>query len=105
MEYCSVLAKSPALFQQFPETTSMATKFQLLQQLPEELLQEVLDSVGSAGLRRFQFTSRWCYEKAAEWLWREVELVDCPTERNERGVERDDHDDTPIVKKLVLLAT
>lgn len=76
--------------------------FQFLQQLPEELLQDILDRLESNSLGCLNITSRWCYEVATPLLWREVNLVDCRTQ-HEEGV--DEHDDTPLIRKLLILAT
>ena len=80
----------------------MAPKDPLLHRLPEELLQDVLERLNPDSLRALNSTSRWCYEAATPLLWREVELVDCRTLHSE-GV--DEHDDIPLIKKLLILAT
>ena len=76
--------------------------FQLLQQLPEELLHEILERLSHHDLVCLNLASRWCYEIATPLIWREVELVDCRTYHDEGGV--DEHDDTPLLKKLLILA-
>lgn len=78
--------------------------FTLLHQLPEELLQDILDRIEEPHLRRFNLASQWCYEKAAPLLWREVTLVDCRAEKDGSTL-KDEHDDTPLIRKLLLLAT
>ncbi|TKA67579.1 hypothetical protein B0A55_10181 [Friedmanniomyces simplex] len=75
--------------------------FQLLPRLPEELLQEVLERLKQSDLKSLQLVSRWAYHVAVPLRWREVELVDCRT-RYEDGV--DEHDDTPLIKVLLVLA-
>lgn len=77
--------------------------FQLLQQLPEELLQNVLAHTNTAEQKSLSLTSRWGHHHATPLLWRNVELVDCRTHYSRR--ELDEHDDTPIIKKLIILAT
>ena len=76
--------------------------FQLLHQFPEELLQEIIDRLGDENLRNLNLASKWTYQVATPRLWREVNLVDCRTQREEG---RDEHDDGPLIKKLLLLAT
>ena len=78
------------------------TDIRLLQQLPEELLQNVLERLDRSALENLSLTSRWCYDVATVHLWRSVELVDC---RTKHDTGHDDHDDTPLLKKLFLLAT
>ena len=79
----------------------MAPKPHLLQQLPEELLYDVLERIDKPDLSDLNLVSRWCYKVATPLIWREIELVDCSTE-HEDGV--DEHDDTPILEKLIVLA-
>ena len=83
-----------------------------LEALPEELLQHIVEHLDSRGLTVFSLTAKWCYEFAASVRWREVVLTDClrihASEQDENGneIERiDDHDDTPLLKKLLVLAT
>ena len=83
-----------------------------LEALPEELLQHIVEHLDNRGLSAFSLAAKWCYELASSVRWREVILTDClrehPTERYENGeeIERiDDHDDTPLLKKLIVLAT
>lgn len=78
--------------------------FQLLQQLPEELLQDILERIDHDSLGRLTLVSRWCYNKASVLKWREVELVDCRTQ-HEDSLGVDEHDDTALIKKLLILAT
>ena len=72
-----------------------------LQQLPEELLHDILDRLEKRSLSTLNLVSRWCYEAASPLIWRDVQLVDCRTE-HEDGF--DDHDDTPLLRKLLILA-
>ena len=76
--------------------------FQLLHQLPEELLQDIIDRLDKRALDNLNLVSKRGYEVATPQLWREVNLVDCRTQRDEGW---DEHDDGPLIKKLVLLAT
>ncbi|KAK3697145.1 hypothetical protein LTR37_017641 [Vermiconidia calcicola] len=74
--------------------------FQLLQRLPEELLQDILERLSKHDLSLLNPASRWCYRVATPLIWREVQLVDCRTLHED---ETDDHDDTPFLKKLLVL--
>ena len=76
---------------------------QLLHLLPDELREDILQRLSWRDLTTFNLTSRWAYERATPHVWREVELVDCKTQ-HEDGVF-DDHDDSPLIRKLILLAT
>lgn len=73
----------------------------LLQRLPEELLQQILEHLDRDALQLINVCSRWCYEKATPLIWRDVSLVDCRTKHEETS---DEHDDTPLIKKLLVLA-
>lgn len=95
--------------------------------LPEELLQHILSYLTKPDLQQLSLASRWCRELATPLVWREVELVDCRTLYTETGavhssgpgstggtvgripagavVRSDEHDDTPLIKKLWVLAT
>ena len=77
------------------------TPFQLLHQLPEELLQDILEHLDHFSLTQLGLTSRWCYEVATPSTWKEVTLKDCATQ-HEDGL--DQHDDTPLIKTLSVLA-
>ena len=82
-----------------------------LQALPEELLHHIVDYLDPHGLSQFSTTARWCYELAAAVTWREVVLTDCQR-KHEDGIDEegrsfagvDDHDDMPLLKKLLVLA-
>jgi len=97
-----------------------------LDALPEELLQVILDHLAKPDLQQLSLVSHWCRETATPLIWREVELVDCRTLYTETGavhssgpgstggtvgripagavVRSDEHDDTPLIKKLWVLA-
>ena len=91
------------------------SQFQLLHLLPEELLQHVLDRVEDRdSFKALTLVSRWGYELAVPFIWKDVTLEDrcgtltasCPGCRtNEHGGSPVDHDDTPLIKKLIVLAT
>ncbi|EME38966.1 hypothetical protein DOTSEDRAFT_57272 [Dothistroma septosporum NZE10] len=70
-----------------------------LSQLPEELLQIILERLRQVDLYSLNQASRWCYQVATPFIWRSVELMDCKTIHDD-GV--DDHDDTPVIRKLLL---
>lgn len=76
--------------------------FQLLQSLPEELLQDVIEHLNRRSLAALNLVSRACRQFATPCLWREVCLQDCRT-FHEDGKE-DAHDDTPLLRKLLILA-
>lgn len=81
--------------------SSDMTTFQLLHRLPEELRFDILERLGKTDLTFFGETSRWTYDLATPLIWRDVELVDCRTQHEESV---DEHDDTPLLKKLLVLA-
>jgi hypothetical protein len=92
--------------------SATSTNAKHLEALPEELLQQIVEHLDSRGLTVFSLAAKWCYELASSVRWREVVLTDClrvhPSEFDENGneIERiDDHDDTPLLKKLAVLAT
>lgn len=77
-----------------------------LAQLPEELLQETLNFLDGRALLNLAQSSKWAYEKAIPLLWNDVELVDCRKRHFDEDVpyNTDDHDDSPIIRKLIVLA-
>ena len=77
--------------------------FQLLHQLPRELLLDVLSFLEKPELSCLSQTSRWLYGLATPSVWRNVELVDCRTAHPGEAHELDEHDDTPLIKKLLIL--
>lgn len=74
----------------------------LLSELPEELLQEILERIEKPHLSSLSLASKWGYLVATPLIWREVELMDCQTSHEDCS---DEHDDTPIIRKLLILAT
>lgn len=77
--------------------------FQLLPSLPQELLSEILSYIPKSDLTNLSLASKWTNAHATPLLWREVTLTDRSTPR-ENG-ETDHHDDTPLLRKLLILAT
>lgn len=75
-----------------------------LAQLPEELLQETLNYLDNRTLASLARSSKWAYETAIPLLWKDVELVDCRTTHPDMPYHSDEHDDTPIIRKLIVLA-
>jgi hypothetical protein len=74
-----------------------------LENLPDELLQLVFAALSGAELKTAALVSRCFYRHATDFLWQDVTLVDA---RNlDRDGEPDEHDDTPMIEKLYLLAT
>ncbi|KAF2090228.1 hypothetical protein K490DRAFT_35015 [Saccharata proteae CBS 121410] len=87
-----------------------------LRALPQELIEAVLPYLSQPDLLRFALACRWAYSQAIPYLWRDLELVDCwsihpkdsrPQLQSLRcdSDGGDEHDDTPIIKKLYVLAT
>lgn len=85
-----------------------STENNLLAQLPEELLQETLTFLQNKDLLALACSSKWAYDKALPLLWHHVELVDCrtihPFEIPYDISKTDDHDDSPIIRKLLVIA-
>ncbi|KAF2625837.1 hypothetical protein BU25DRAFT_370890, partial [Macroventuria anomochaeta] len=86
-----------------------------LESLPEELLQLIVSHFNTTDLKRAALTSHTLHRHATDLLWQNVCLVDkrtlhmndCTDESSKeraRG-ESDEHDDTPIIEKLYILAT
>ncbi|GME27528.1 vacuolar protein sorting-associated protein 62 [Neofusicoccum parvum] len=84
--------------------------------LPDELVLDILQYLELDGLFQLAQTCQWGYRLSIPLLWRDVELKDCwtlhprasrPQFRRERAADAfaDEHDDTPIIKKLMVLAT
>lgn len=77
----------------------------LLGKLPEEILQETLRYLDNHSLANFSQICHWSYDKATPLLWEHVELVDCRTTSDAVPDVSDEHDDTPIIRKLLILAS
>jgi hypothetical protein len=86
-----------------------------LEQLPDELTDIILGLLPPADLRNVCLTSRSIYSRAVAFLWKHVVLMDKWTlhaggpagyqKWGERGCgEPDEHDDTPILQRLLVLA-
>ncbi|OCL04824.1 hypothetical protein AOQ84DRAFT_415308 [Glonium stellatum] len=85
-----------------------------LESLPDELLQIILELLPRPDLRNLSLVSHWLYSHAVAFLWRNINLVDCWTLHprdsrcqiwGERGCgDSDEHDDTPIIQRLLVLA-
>jgi hypothetical protein len=76
-----------------------------LDKLPEEILQETLRYLDNPSLANFSQTCHWSYDKATPLLWEDVELVDCRKTDESTPDMSDEHDDTPIIRKLLILAS
>ncbi|OQO00779.1 hypothetical protein B0A48_13466 [Cryoendolithus antarcticus] len=93
--------------------------------LPEELLQSILSHLAKPDHLSLNLTSSWLRRKAAPHAWRHVLLTDCRSEHRGEVITRtsgagavrtsgipagatvagDEHDDTPALRKLWVLAT
>lgn len=78
-------------------------QFQLLHALPPELLDLILSYLDRPSQATLNLTSQWTRSLALPLLWRHVVLTDQTTHRSDDEV--DFHDDTPLLRKLLLLAT
>ncbi|OAG06760.1 uncharacterized protein CC84DRAFT_1215790 [Paraphaeosphaeria sporulosa] len=86
-----------------------------IESLPNELLQLVFGFLPSAALREAALVSTCFHRHATDFLWQHVNLMDKPHfYENENFMdivpdrstgETDQHDDTPIIFKLSILAT
>lgn len=88
-----------------------------LESLPEELLQLIVSYLPTPAQRDVALVSSTLNRHATDFLWRSVVLVDQWTSyfdvdevqtlhREVRGLPKtDEHDDTPILRKLFILAT
>lgn len=85
-----------------------------LQNLPEELLSIIFQYLSLQDLRQINLVHKRFYRHALPLLWNSIELTDCgpfqtsfliiPHDHLDREEILDDHDDTPMLQKLVLLA-
>ncbi|KAF2681365.1 hypothetical protein K458DRAFT_392157 [Lentithecium fluviatile CBS 122367] len=95
--------------------TFLAGPSALIECLPDELLQLIFAGLPTVELRNAALVSRCFYRHATDFLWQDVALVDTwklhlndQTRHiyGDRGQgEPDEHDDTPIIEKLYILAT
>lgn len=79
--------------------------------LPDELLQLIFSALPPAELKNASLVCRCFHRHATDFLWQDVALVDT---RHNYGVfagddqvshDPDEHNDTPIIEKLYILAT
>lgn len=78
--------------------------FLLLQNLPSELLQHIVELLDKPDLCRLNLASRWAYEVATPLVWNDLELTDCNNDTHSHEDEVvDEHDDTPMLRKLLVL--
>ncbi|KAF2741402.1 hypothetical protein EJ04DRAFT_3376 [Polyplosphaeria fusca] len=91
---------------------SHAAPLSALESLPDELLQLIVSLLPTNHLKELACVSRLTYLHATTSLWKTVNLVDSARIRLERSgpgesdvYESDEHDDTPIIQKLFILAT
>lgn len=84
--------------------------------LPHELVLDILQYLDLDDLFQLAQTCQWGYRLSIPLLWKDVELKDCwtlhprpsrPQLKAQRATDNlaDEHDDTPIIKKLLVLAT
>lgn len=102
---------------------------QRLLDLPGELLATVLDDLSREDLYELNLASKECHKLAAPLIWKHVDLIDCrahtcavtgyrtvsygpgSASHSGRGIPAgasvggDEHDDTPLIRKLYILAT
>ncbi|CAD0109659.1 unnamed protein product [Aureobasidium uvarum] len=83
----------------------MDERLNLLARLPEEILHETLQYLDDHSLANFAQACRWSYEKATPLLWHNVDLIDCSTTNPATPDLSDEHDDSPIIRKLLVLAS
>ena len=91
------------------------TNTRQLQDLPEELISIIFEYLSPQHLYQTSLVSKRFYLYSLPRVWRSVDLVDCrtPLDSATANTEGDDpedealgdeHDDTPILRKLILLA-
>lgn len=114
-----------------PQSDDTQNKPKALQDFPAELLVKILELLPTQNLYAVNLTSKRFNKIAQPAIWRDVELVDCrahtsphtghrtvtsgpitATHTGNRipagatvGAETDEHDDTPLIRKLIILAT
>ena len=79
-----------------------ATDASKLALLPSELIQLILAHLHTSALKRVALVCQTLYRHATDILWQNVCLAD---QRKRHGSIYDEHDDTPIIEKLYILAT
>jgi hypothetical protein len=83
--------------------------------LPEELLQQIADHLDRVSLGSLALSNSLLWDAATNTLWHSVNLIDTsshhhvpdadlPLFHNHGPSGRDDHDDFPIIRKLLVLA-
>lgn len=95
--------------------TTIANLYSQLELLPEELLQLIVSYLPTPALKNAALASSTLYHHATDFLWQNVCLVDQRTLHSDNppntlvsgGMDgaTDEHDDTPIIQKLFILAT
>ncbi|KAK8176544.1 hypothetical protein BC567DRAFT_256377 [Phyllosticta citribraziliensis] len=84
--------------------------------LPDELVHGIFEYLNDRELARVALTCSWGYQRAMPLLWKDLELKDKWTLHPKhlkpqisanrcRDEACDEHDDTPVIKKLVTLAS
>lgn len=85
--------------------------------LPEELLQQIADYLDRRSQKQLALAHTKLWEVATNGLWRDVKLIDTRADhvvpQDDRALfdqhsacpGRDDHDDIPIIRKLLVLAS
>ena len=89
-----------------------------LNALPVELHQQIVDFLDRDSQNFYSLTYKRAWDVVTNAIWRDVKLIDqrsrhqVPEELKKPSVEggkpfngRDEHDDTPIIRKLLVLAT
>lgn len=97
------------------DLTTRADPLSQLESLPDELLQLVVSHLSTQALKNTTLVSKTLHRHATDLLWQNVCLVDqwklhTNEETNQLWTERgngesDEHDDTPIIQRLYILAT
>lgn len=86
-----------------------------LQTLPEELVSIIFEYLSPQDLYQTSLVCKHFYSHSLPLIWKSVELVDCRTRYDramtdmdgddpENEVLTDEHDDTPMLRKLILFA-
>jgi hypothetical protein len=82
--------------------------------LPLELVQQILHFLSPESLKAVSLVSRAAWVLASDFLWADVVLIDCNSNGTHECIEirandesrpaADEHNDTPIIQKLLILA-